>query len=987
MTTRREARSARPGAPGALRGLRPSRWVKRATAGAVTAALVVTTFGVAQSATPGVELLVNSLGTEEDANPGDGVCATEEGTCTLRAAIQESNALNLAAGIVRIGVQPGFAGGRIDLTADTSTWMSTVRPSAGGGSITDDLGAVFHVTAPVEIDLENRVFPNSVTTLAGPNAAIFHVNGPDITLRGVDQAWGGETTFYVGERARDVTITGGEVRTQNNRPRRFLVVRGGATDVTVSDYTVSGFAARAADRGWGFLDGAPNAANAVRNLTISGVTYESQTSGACSTSTAAGCTSGVVYARNQHVQGLRVVDSAMPNYGRPANNSIRMIDLRGATVSDFQFARNTLTNPRIYVNHPLIEMGDATARGADMTNFEITDNVITGVTAASEATGAMIRLPQNNRIAGRGLIARNQFHAATGSMQAIYWQGAHTNTLNVQASGVVIEDNDFDGWGSTSARSTIRMRMTGAVTIQRNTFGARTGAQTNTVNEEAGAVDSTVLTMVNNRNRGANGKMNTWFPTARGANNQQAAPVTAESCTVGLEVAPPTETGGNTVSGARNPAVPARLDVYWTARNQAEVLIDSVTVTQNARQTIDVTLPVAGDPRLAHLPEGAALPVDPGTGAVTGGLRVQTHDPNAGATAVSSQLSRVATIAGTCRPELSINQAEYQNDPTLARDKHWTIRSSLPLVPETVTPEAITLTAEPTEDTLDAARINPRVVSVEPVEGSGGTEFTVVAQADDSAVLHAAIEPGRVESESGWVNDTPADSTDPTIRFVNPLVVDPDTLAVVAGKEAGKDYRITTRPGAPLPTSEVRFTAAPDASAAGHGLVLGTPEPTMPANATTTGPLNVTLPEGDVPAGTRGRVHHTAASEDVRYDGLLVPDLDLRLFATDPAVEITKQAYYGVGDSSSPAAIVATGTEAPLGTRLLDGQPVCWVYTVTNVSEDDWETVLRDVEVTDTDTRLGQGGLIGVIPTLGTGETQQLAACAVLIPGDTRTAG
>ncbi|MCG7284894.1 hypothetical protein MHY85_02770 [Cellulomonas sp. ACRRI] len=987
MTTRREARSGRPGALGALRGLRPSRWVKRATAGAVTAALVVTTFGVAQSATPGVELLVNSLETTEDANPGDGLCATEEGACTLRAAIQESNALNLAAGIVRIGVQPGFAGGRIDLTADTATWMSTTRPSDGGGSITADLGAVFHVTAPVEIDLENKIFPNSVTTLAGPNAAVFHVNGPDITLRGVDQAWGGETTFYVGERARDVTITGGEVRTQNNRPRRFLVVRGGATDVTVSDYTVSGFAARAADRGWGFLDGAPNAANAVRNLTISGVTYESQTSGACSTSTAAGCTSGVVYARNQHVQGLSVVDSAMPNYGRAANNSIRMIDLRGATVSDFVFARNTLTNPRIYVNHPLIEMGDATARGADMTNFEITDNVITGVTAASEATGGMIRLPQNNRIAGRGLIARNQFHAATGSMQAIYWQGAHTNTLNVQSSGVTIEDNDFDGWGSTSARSTIRMRMTGAVTIQRNTYGARTGAQTNTVSEEAGAVDATVLTMVNNRNRGANGKMNTWFPTARGANNQQAAPVVAESCSVDLEVAPPTETGGNTVSGARNPAVPARLDVYWTARNQAEVLVDSVTVTQNARQTINVTLPVAGDPRLAHLPEGAALPVDPETGAVSGGLRLQTHDPNAGATAVSSQLSRVATIAGTCRPELSINQADYQNDPTLARDKHWTIRSSLPLVEETVTVDAITLTARPTEHTIDPERINARVVSVEPVEGSGGTEFTVIAKADDSALLEAAIEPGTVESESGWVNDSPADSDNPDITFVNPLVVDPELLAVVAGREDGKDYRITTRPGAPVPTSDVQFTATPDGTAADYGLTLGTPTPTMPAGSTSTGPLNVMVPEGDVPADSRVRVHHTAVSEDIRYHDLVVPDLDIRLFATDPAVEVTKRAYHGVTDSSTPEQIVATGTEAPLGSRLLDGQPVCWVYTVTNVSDDDWATALTDVEVVDTDTRLGQGGLVGVIPTLGMGETQRVAACAVMTPGDTRVAG
>src|SRR5438874_2257693 len=36
---------------------------------------------------------VDSTADAEDANPGDGVCATAAGACTLRAAIQEANAL------------------------------------------------------------------------------------------------------------------------------------------------------------------------------------------------------------------------------------------------------------------------------------------------------------------------------------------------------------------------------------------------------------------------------------------------------------------------------------------------------------------------------------------------------------------------------------------------------------------------------------------------------------------------------------------------------------------------------------------------------------------------------------------------------------------------------------------------------------------------------------------------------------------------------
>ncbi|MGH9260064.1 MAG: CSLREA domain-containing protein, partial [Acidimicrobiales bacterium] len=39
-------------------------------------------------------LVVNSTVDAADTNPGDGVCATGAGTCTLRAAIQEANAVD-----------------------------------------------------------------------------------------------------------------------------------------------------------------------------------------------------------------------------------------------------------------------------------------------------------------------------------------------------------------------------------------------------------------------------------------------------------------------------------------------------------------------------------------------------------------------------------------------------------------------------------------------------------------------------------------------------------------------------------------------------------------------------------------------------------------------------------------------------------------------------------------------------------------------------
>ncbi|MEX2431452.1 MAG: CSLREA domain-containing protein, partial [Dehalococcoidia bacterium] len=42
----------------------------------------------AQEATFSVDTTADAV----DANPGDGACATEDGSCTLRAAIQEGNA-------------------------------------------------------------------------------------------------------------------------------------------------------------------------------------------------------------------------------------------------------------------------------------------------------------------------------------------------------------------------------------------------------------------------------------------------------------------------------------------------------------------------------------------------------------------------------------------------------------------------------------------------------------------------------------------------------------------------------------------------------------------------------------------------------------------------------------------------------------------------------------------------------------------------------
>jgi len=78
----------------------------------------------------GATFTVNSTVDELDTNPGDGVCAAASGQCTLRAAIQEANALTgadnvtLPAGTYRLTIdgrdEDGAATGDLDITDDLS---------------------------------------------------------------------------------------------------------------------------------------------------------------------------------------------------------------------------------------------------------------------------------------------------------------------------------------------------------------------------------------------------------------------------------------------------------------------------------------------------------------------------------------------------------------------------------------------------------------------------------------------------------------------------------------------------------------------------------------------------------------------------------------------------------------------------------------------------------------------------------------------------
>jgi len=140
------------------------RRARIAAAAAVAAVAGVAGFEAAV-ASPGSTFTVSSTGDALDARPGDGSCATVSGACTLRAAVQEANALpgadviDVPAGTYEIGILPlnqnDIATGDIDITD------SAAINGAGAPSTIIDAGVPL-AGAPPEVHGLDRIFEVAV---------------------------------------------------------------------------------------------------------------------------------------------------------------------------------------------------------------------------------------------------------------------------------------------------------------------------------------------------------------------------------------------------------------------------------------------------------------------------------------------------------------------------------------------------------------------------------------------------------------------------------------------------------------------------------------------------------------------------------------------------------------------------------------------------------------------------------------------------------
>ncbi|MDR2929906.1 MAG: hypothetical protein LBV06_03250 [Propionibacteriaceae bacterium] len=1088
---------------------------------------------------------INSIAQDYDANPGDGQCLTTANECTLRAALEEANVSNDKDHVVvdpdwakayetaYLAAHPGYVDDPntpdddlaqiIPLSTNNLTWM--MRPggrtqdhqidgtpnqagTSGGptGSTSDSTGAVYLATNPVTIDLGGKLRIRDATVSDSVTATLFLLNGASITVTGIHQSWTATSTFYVGPKASSVTIEKNISRTPNFHPERFVLVRGGATDVTIENNDLSGYAASEGSAGWGWIvvNGTNStAANHVKGvLNVSNNTYFTDpNSNGCDSGNVGGCNSSGLRVEQQYVDSIKFNSNTSSNLNATPNGgattyTARFLNVDSATVPNLEVTNNTVTNATVWTDRPLFDLRGATVTGsatfsgntitnttmkgdsttslfgfsgwynrsdqpaniasliieknvitqvasavtgtvqnlidfgqvgeaATITKLQISDNVITGITApvrwgyGIDANGyGAIRLPGGKQI-GSGTISGNTITATSSLIPAIVWYGAMTSTGNTTASHMVIQDNHFDGFGEQAVPSyaaTIRLNRTGAVTVQRNTFGVNTKTEQSTPNEESNSDNANAPLMVNNYDSTANAKMNTWFPVARTTSatanvaavitsaTESQTPLDTPSCVAEVEIAPPTDPADQVDLASppnRTPVLtpkPISVDIFWTRATTAEVLLASQPVGDidhpldaNGHYTLKVPLPTdPNDSRFDHLkvaamdqsgrpvldaqgkpvmvfPAGTVLPVSE-AGASTGALRIQTHDPNAGDTTVSSQLSRVVTLSGQCGPTLSLNRATPdpvtgdggQNSPTSGRNIHFTLESSVDIDPASVAISDFSVEG--------STALNTRITSVTPTPTDSRLVFDVVVRADDSGDVTVSLPAGTVTGLSGLTNLTPAKSTDVVVEYHNPLVVNPAVLPVILGEPNGKDYTIGVDPSAPAPSAPLTFTVTPDATGATYQ---------VDASVTATGQLGSDttihvsapgLPNGQsVPAGTVVTLSHTLTTTDQDYVGLVVPSQTLQLFSISPQIRITEAVYTGVTGSDNTVDNITAGgarTPVPVGSQLLDGQPVWFTFTVTNISKDDWATSLTDIEVTDDIL-----GVIDTIPSLARGES------------------
>jgi len=211
-----------------------------------------------------MSLVVNSNTDAVDVNPGDGVCATSIGECTLRAAIQEANA---TAGADTIDLPPGTytltipgtgedlaATGDLDITDDlTIHGYSFGSAIIDGGGIDNVINIIGPTVGPaITVSISHLLIRNGATGITSFLANLT-LNNSTISGNNMGGVWGAES---------DITLNDSTV-SNNSYPDYVGGVRLNVGTLTLNNSTVNNNTG-----GWGGISS--DVSFIMTNSTVSG---------------------------------------------------------------------------------------------------------------------------------------------------------------------------------------------------------------------------------------------------------------------------------------------------------------------------------------------------------------------------------------------------------------------------------------------------------------------------------------------------------------------------------------------------------------------------------------------------------------------------------------------------------------------------------------------------------------------------------------------
>lgn len=586
----------------------PARRASAVIAAAMTslalAALPQSASAATQTYTVDSTVHSNVASATADANPADGVCATAAGTCTLRAAIEQANALPASPGDdVRIAFSSSLVSSSAKITLPSNGLRMQTTGASHNGISNDYLGSGFFYVVdaqrPVAIDLGGAV---SIESSNDAGNGIFLVKSTGVTIENFKNLRGGDSSIVIDRPARSTTIRNGACLDPDTIILETCVgLISGTRDIAISDLTIE-----SSYRFGIFADRAKAGDDPITNVAITGLKstgtqqygdiwfeIDAKVDGFTVDDAELNSPSGYAFGLQS---GSEVKDLKITNSKFLGANAFQIFTYSNSTTENLTVEDSTFDGTRwAFVDH-----GRSTHRGLTLRGNTFTDiyqHVLDLVDSKLE--NAVIE--NNDFVDARGnglatiwigqpgtsnVIRGNTFTQAEdvfNNRWAIY-NNAVPPTAN-DDSGWAFRDNHVDGYRSVSGGPIVNVGR-GKVEMVRNTFGPRTNGTIIPVESEVRSSNR----FVSNRETDINKSIQTWRPTA----------ASADGTNLTIRVAPVTPTlGGNT-----DPTGPVDVDVFWTADDHAEVYVGRITGA------------IAGDDYV--------LPTDK----VNGRFRVQTIDAN-----------------------------------------------------------------------------------------------------------------------------------------------------------------------------------------------------------------------------------------------------------------------------------------------------------------------------------------------------------------------